>query len=92
MGETADWLEEQRQNNLSAMDEIIEALNDNIVLKYKVEIEDVDRVYDAIANAGESYINMKEALDNIGDRYDLANSKGADSKEKEDLKRCLFGI
>ena len=37
MGETADWLYNQRQNNLSIMSEVVKALEDNIFAKYDID-------------------------------------------------------
>lgn len=102
MGETADWLYNQRQNNLSIMSEVVEALEDNIFAKYDIDPDDVENVYDAIANVGENYNNLDDAHSHLIDELeDMSWDKEKPLKEdpetmdllrlKQNLKKVLFG-
>lgn len=97
MGETADWLYNQRQNNLSFMREIVDVLEAKIFAKYEIEADDIEQVYDAIANVGEAHSNLEEAYENLSDEYSMEVTKNnSDLKEMEQkkdiLKKTLFGI
>jgi hypothetical protein len=102
MGETADWLYNQRQNNLSIMSEVVEALEDNIFAKYDIDPDDVEHVYDAIASVGENYNNLDDAQSHLIDRLEeMSQDKEKSLKEdpetadllrlKQSLKKVLFG-
>ena len=102
MGETADWLYNQRQNNLSIMSEVVKALEDNIFAKYDIDPDDVEHVYDAITSVGENYNNLDDAHSYLTDRLEeMSQDKEKLLKEdpetadllklKQNLKKVLFG-
>lgn len=102
MGETAVRLYDQRQNNLSIMSEVVEAVENNIFAKYDIDPDDIEHVYDAIASIGENYNNLDDAHSHLIDELEkMSRDKKKQPQEdpeiadllklKQNLKKVLFG-